>query len=382
MPQPPTPADQWPSWRRATEQALYGPGGFYHRPEGPAGHFRTSTQASGLFATALVRLAEAVDDQLGRPDRFDLVEIAAGRGQLLLALAGQLADSEQLRGRVRLVGVERAARPPGLPAELEWATAPARGLVGLVVANEWLDNVAVDVAEVAPDGLLRRVLVDPATGREQLGPVVTGADADWLARWWPLTDQPVGARAEIGAPRDLAWAETVAAVGAGLAVAVDYGHLRAERVAGRYPAGTLTGYRYGRSVAPVPDGSTDLTSHLAVDACAAAGRRAGAAGTLLVSQRAALRALGVSGARPEPGLVHSDPAGYLRLLARAGEAAELTDPVGLGGFWWLAQSVGLGLPGLLAGLAELATGSAAPGAVGWGPDRGGRAGGGEDAAGQ
>ena len=39
-----------------------------------------------------------------------------------------------------------------------------------------------------------------------------------------------------------------------------------------------------------------------------------------------------------------DPAGYLAALARAGEAAELTDPGGLGGFGWLVQAVGRQLP--------------------------------------
>ena len=50
---------------------------------------------------------------------------------------------------------------------------------------------------------------------------------------------------------------------------VDYGHARADRPA----AGTLTGYREGRQVAPVPDGSCDLTAHVAMDSLGA--RRAG-----------------------------------------------------------------------------------------------------------
>ncbi|MGH3682901.1 MAG: SAM-dependent methyltransferase, partial [Natronosporangium sp.] len=38
-------------------------------------------------------------------------------------------------------------------------------------------------------------------------------------------------------------------------------------------------------------------------------------------------------------LAHQDPAGYLRRLADAGAGAELTDPAGLGGHWWLLQPV-------------------------------------------
>jgi SAM-dependent MidA family methyltransferase len=95
----------------------------------------------------------------------------------------------------------------------------------------------------------------------------------------------------------------------------------------------------------VPDGSRDLTAHVALDACAAAAAAtAGATGTLLTTQRAALRALGVHGTRPPRELASADPPAYLAALARAGQAAELTDPGGLGGFGWLVQSVGVPLP--------------------------------------
>ncbi|MEU1025014.1 hypothetical protein ABZ366_23525, partial [Streptomyces sp. NPDC005904] len=40
-------ADGPRGWREAAETALYGPEGFYRRPEGPAGHFRTSVHSCG-----------------------------------------------------------------------------------------------------------------------------------------------------------------------------------------------------------------------------------------------------------------------------------------------------------------------------------------------
>ncbi|MYS43043.1 hypothetical protein GTY23_17755, partial [Streptomyces sp. SID5998] len=64
-----------------------------------------------------------------------------------------------------------------------------------------------------------------------------------------------------------AWAGAVSRLRRGLAVAVDYAHTAADRP----PFGTLTGFRDGRETAPVPDGSCDLTAHVALDACAAAG---------------------------------------------------------------------------------------------------------------
>ena len=48
-----------------------------------------------------------------------------------------------------------------------------------------------------------------------------------------------------------------------------------------------------------------------------------------------LRALGVSGSRPSLELAHTEPLRYLSELSSAGEAAELLDPSGLGGFSWV-----------------------------------------------
>ncbi|MCZ9338904.1 hypothetical protein NGM37_14085, partial [Streptomyces sp. TRM76130] len=72
---------------------------------------------------------------------------------------------------------------------------------------------------------------------------------------------------------------------------VDYAHTADARP----PFGTLTGFRGGRETRPVPDGSCDITAHVALDACATACALPGAR---LLTQRAALHALGLSGARP------------------------------------------------------------------------------------
>jgi hypothetical protein len=53
-------------------------------------------------------------------------------------------------------------------------------------------------------------------------------------------------------------------------MAIDYGHVRVERATGAWDGGTLAAYRRGRLVSPVPDGSCNITAHVAVDACAAA----------------------------------------------------------------------------------------------------------------
>jgi len=349
--------NEWCGWREATERALYGPGdGFYTRPggPGPAGHFRTSVHASPLYAGAVATLLCRVDSALGRPDELALVDVGAGRGELLTGVLAALPG--EVAARLRPCAVERAARPAGLDPRIEWrGELPAAGSVtGLLFANEWLDNVPVDVVETDADGVPRRVLVR-ADGTERLGGPVDGADAEWLRRWWSPAAAPdaavervpdaaggaasrsaaadaarsPGLRAEIGRPRDEAWAQAVRTLRAGLAVAADYAHERGDRP----PFGTLTGFRDGREVTPVPDGSCDITAHVALDACAGPSARR-------LTQRAALRALGVDGRRPPLALAATDPSGYVRALSAAGAAGELTDPAGLGGFGWLLEPVG------------------------------------------
>ncbi len=328
--------------------ALYGEGGFYHRPEGgPGHHFRTSSTASAHFARALLRLAAHVDAALDFPDVFTVVEVAAARGALLTAMAAY-ADEEapQLAPRLRLVGIETAARPRDLDPRVEWVgddEAVVPRPVGLLIANEWLDNVVVDVVEQTSSGA--RVVEVSVSGEERLGEPVDVEQQRWLDDWWPLCDD--GERAEIGVWRDAAWLRAIARLERGVAVCVDYAHVLAEREAGLLAAGTLTGYRDGRQVPPVPDGTCDLTAHVAIDAVVGAGILGGATSTLLTDQRTALRALGVRGARPGVEMARSDPRGYLLALAAAGQEAELIAPDGLGDFRWLVQGVGVDVPAVL-----------------------------------
>lgn len=321
------------------EHALYAPGGFYRRGEAPAAHFRTSVHASPLYAAALLRLARETGSTT-------VVDVGAGRGKLL----GQLHAADP---SLRLVGVDVATRPPELGTAIAWmASVPDLPGRTLVVANELLDNVPVDVVQVDAAGVARLVEVEVSTGRERLGGQPTVRDAAWLAEWWPLGEAPAGARAEVGWPRDERWSQLVSALqseGGGAAVAVDYTHPRASRPL----AGTLSAYRAGRLVEPVPDGSCDLTAHVALDSCAAAGLAAGADHTLQLTQQAALTALGVRARRPAAEAASEDPAGYLRALAGAGEAAELLDAGELGAFGWLVQTVRTPLPASLGKEREL-----------------------------
>ncbi|MGC0421326.1 SAM-dependent methyltransferase [Embleya sp. AB8] len=314
------------TWKEATRRALYGAEGFYRRAEGPAGHFRTSVHASPLFARALADLASTAG-------LSTVVDVGAGRGELLIALC-------RIAPGLELIGVDIADRPEALPPSIGWGAEIPAGRNALLIANEWLDNVPADVVEVDGHGVPRVVEVDAHTGHERLGPPVGDQDARWLARWWPLAGAEPGTRAEPGGPRDAAWAGAVERLERGVAVAIDYGHVLGERP----PYGSLTGYRQGRQVPPVPDGTCDVTCHVAMDAVAAAGAAAGAHDTVLTTQRQALHALGLTATRPPYELARTDPTGYLAGLRDAGEAGELTARGGLGDFHWLTQAKNMPLP--------------------------------------
>ncbi|MER7251649.1 SAM-dependent methyltransferase [Kribbella sp. NPDC000426] len=277
------------TFRAAWQEALYGPDGFYRR-ERPAAHFRTSVHASMLFGQAIAQLARLLELD-------EVVDIGAGSGEL-----GKVLRAEGLT----VLDIE-------LDDEL-----PER-LSGLVIANEWLDNIPCEVVEWDDDGTPQYLLADSSPG-----PVVEGNDLAWLDRWWAGAP---GDRAEVGTTRDEAWAGVLDRLEPGsLAVAIDYGHVKA----GRPPYGTLTGFRNGRECDPLPDGTCDITAHVALDSL----------GGTVVSQRDALKVLGVSATRPSLDLAQTDPMRYLSELSSAGEAAELLDPSGLGGFGWVWTASG------------------------------------------
>ena len=314
----------WRPWRDAWLDAAYGPHGFWSTQQ-PGDHFRTGVAVGPLVAEAVAGLLP--------PGCAVVVDVGAGDGLLLGALVDRLPG-------VALVGVDRRGRPPGLDdrvgwVEDHWDVGVGRWVAGgphrwtgdagapLLVAHEWLDDLPVDVVERAAGGW-HAVEVDPV-GRERLGARVGPDDEAWLARWWAEVPRP-GARAEVGRPRDVAWAALVRAAAdrGGRALAVDYGHRRAERPAD----GTFLAYGDGRRRAPVPDGSVNLTAGVAVDALVAAGE-AGAATTLLLQRQS--ERLG----RPAPAAARPDDP--LADLVGRSERAALTDPGRWGDLWWLLQ---------------------------------------------
>src|SRR5215471_16105072 len=173
------------TWRQAMQAALYGPDGFYARGEPPARHFRTSVHVSPRYATAILGLLRHVDACLGHPPRIDLVDVGAGRAELLGQVIASAAAEPELARRIAAHAVEVIPRPAGLDPCIRWCASPPPAITGLVVASEWLDNIPLDVVELTAAGPAV-IEVDPATGAERPGPDPGPTDLSWVRAWWPL----------------------------------------------------------------------------------------------------------------------------------------------------------------------------------------------------
>lgn len=258
-----TAEDGFRGWREAAQEALYGPEGFYRPRSGPGRplpHVRAR-----LPAVRARRGPAAVPGRRGAgPAARAGLRGHGGR----TGRTGHRRAGGAPRGRVvARASVRRRARraPPELDDRIEWRDEPPEGITGLLFANEWLDNVPVDVAGTDASGT-------PGTC--------------WCARTAPSGS---GSRSP-GRTRN-GWAgggrcrprRACARRSGSPGPRVDGGRrhgrarrrrrrgLRAHR-RGAPPFGTLTAFREGQETAPVPDGSRDLTAHVALDACAAAPR--------------------------------------------------------------------------------------------------------------
>lgn len=310
------------TWRTAWERANLA---FYAR-EKPADHFRTSTSYSDVIGPAFLALMDAHTTS----ETLQVVDVGGGDDLLLTTMRTAWLESGRDPALLECTFVDiRPAETLDIvsivgDARSCLADAFPQGIRGLLIAHEWLDDIACDVVEVDDRGTRRLVLVDVETGRESLGPALSDTAAvrdygfdergiEWLDRWWPTSHD--GARAEVGIPRDDAWRLCTDLVHEGLAIMVDYTHTRETRDS----RGTLGGYVGGRRVPPIPDGRCNITAHVAVDSLAAVSPMTRCR---MRSQRDALAQV----------RLHGDSLARLRT---EGRLATLRAANGLGNFTWL-----------------------------------------------
>jgi SAM-dependent MidA family methyltransferase len=264
------------TFARFMQRALYEPGlGYYaataDRPT-RAGDFLTAPELHPLFGHAIARQVDEMWQLLDRPDPFVVREYGAGVGTLGVAILQGLAAMRspsieavryqpiEIPGRLGIIRDRLAAA--GLEHHLEEAD-PARGFLGCVLANEFLD--ALPVHRVVQRGTaLREVYVDFRDGRfvEAEGDL-SSPDLDaWFGRGGvELAD---GQRAEVNLQLVRWVGEIAAALQRGYAIVIDYGAEPAALYGPDRRTGTLRAFRE-QHVSSDPYGGVgeqDLTAHV------------------------------------------------------------------------------------------------------------------------
>jgi SAM-dependent MidA family methyltransferase len=333
------------------ELALYDPEhGFYSSggAAGRRGDFITSPEVGPLFGAVIARALDQWWRERGEPDPFVVIEAGAGPGTLAVSV---LAAPPACAAALRYVLVERSAslrarqgqhlsledpalafapdrvedddggvRAPELatgPIVVSLDSLPRVHGPAVVLANELLDNLAVDVLERRDGGWCEvRVGLDGDDLVETLvpadGPDITVAD---------------GARVPVQTAASR-WVRD--AREHGRVVVFDYAR-PTESMAGRPMGQWLRTYRgHERGGNPLHElGLQDITCDVAVDQLPAPSRISTQAEWLAAH---GMYELVAEGARVWEERKHVGDLAAMRARSRVNEAAALTDPEGLGAF--------------------------------------------------
>lgn len=371
------------------ELVLYHPVGGFFAAGGGAGRagadFLTSPEVGPLFGAVVARYLDRRWDELGRPDPFVVVEAAAGRGALAIAV---LAAEPRCDPALHYVMVERSAAlrarhadhlpltpfRPSTPDRSVLRNGPQGGhsagqndavvdaarvssldqlpsehVADVVIANELLDNVPFRLFERSTSGWSEVFVTagadprpDPGVGsgdgdgweRPSFGEVLRPCDDATAARLQRLApDVAPGDRVPLqdGAVEWLAHALEL--VEHGSVLVIDYTSTTRD-LAARPVEQWLRTYRlHGRGDHPlVAPGTQDVTCEVALDQLAAH-----AEPTSVTTQADWLVAHGVANLVEEGRRIWAERAtapdlAAMRARSRVAESEALLDPDGLGGF--------------------------------------------------
>ena len=304
---------------RFMELALYHPQyGYYMRqPDGAdherigwSGDFYTSSDVYPILGRALAAQARQMDELVGCPTPFTIVEMGAGKGLLAQdCLAAIYAEQDDFASRVRYVLIERSPamqalqrqhlapwlHEPGIVTWIEGLDALApQSVTGLFFSNELVDAFPVHRIQVTA-GQTEELCVDYRDGRfgECLAPLSTTALAQYLQRLH--TTWPEGYRTEVNL-QAMDWMEQVAQrIDRGFVVTIDYGHTAHDLYGPERKNGTFLCY-FQQLTNEDPFnriGEQDMTAHVDFSSLAATGEEQGLHVTGFTNQMSFLMGLGV-----------------------------------------------------------------------------------------
>ena len=337
------------TFARFMGMALYEPGTGYYAAgaerTGWRGHYLTSPELDPAFGELWGRGFEQIWEQLGRPDRFDVMEIGPGEGGFAAAVLSTTADKPvgkalvytlvepqaalEERQRARLSGYDNVVWSPSLD------DVPQAGQ-GCVMANEVLDNLPVNIIE-RHDGAIREVFVDEREGRlcAVLGEPSTPDIEAYLDRVGVKV--PEGSRFEVGLEAEAFARATAEKIRWGAVAFVDYGDEAAALA--KQTLGTLVCYS-GSGVDDRPferAGEKDITVYVDWSGIRKIFDLAGMTSIGPVEQRSVLVTLGLKDLdtklQEEHRLAVAEKRGAdaVRSLSRRQALGALADPGGLGG---------------------------------------------------
>jgi NADH dehydrogenase [ubiquinone] 1 alpha subcomplex assembly factor 7 len=301
------------------DAALYDPAfGFFTRGRGAGRRrdFLTSPEVGPLFGAVIARALDTWWDELGRPDPFTFVDCGAGQGTLVRAIVDA---APRCSGALDVVLVERSLslwslHPKG-PRYHSRAALPDEPIVGVVFANELLDNLAFDLRQRCGDEWCD-VLID------------VDANGDFVDS--PHHDRGRAA-SHYGAIEWLRGALQL--VARGRVVIVDYATTTDEMCERDWRDWVRTYREHERGSDPLADpGTHDITVEVALDQLAAVRPP-----TADRSQQEFLRSHGIDALVDEGRQIWADRAhlgdlAALKARSRVRECDALCDPSGLGAF--------------------------------------------------
>ena len=273
---------------------LYEPGlGYYTsagRKVGAEGDFYTSSNVHRVFGRLICRELRRMWENLGKPEKFEAVEIGAANGRLardILDAAAELDPSFYGALNYRLIeaepSLETAQRemlgehgPKGIWTSSEQFSRGELSITGCILSNELVDSFPVHVVIMTPDGL-REIYVTAVNGEfmEIMDIPSTPRLEEYLRNEEILLHE--GQRAEVNLAA-IGWINTAAKVlERGFILTIDYGFVADELYASARRNGTLLCY-YRHTMEENPYirlGRQDMTSHVDFTGLSLHGEKAG-----------------------------------------------------------------------------------------------------------
>lgn len=323
-------------YAEVVELALYHPEfGFYSSggQAGRRGDFMTSPEVGPLFGHVVANALDAEWDRLGQPELFTVVDYGAGPGTLARAV---LAAGARCANAMRYVAVEQSVEQRSLHPEFVLSLEELSpeiagdGLVGVVIANELLDNLAFTRVQRIEGSLTMLDVAVAANGSLTTVPSAAVPTSDDL-----FSDVVSDV---VFQPEAASWLEGArSAILRGSVIVIDYARLRSEDVEIRTYA------EHQQAGEPLQAlGDKDITVDVDLEQL----QRVVAPADRISTQADWLVGHGIESLVEEGRRIWEASAGIgdlaaLKARSRIREAEALMDPVGLGGFlvaeWLVAE---------------------------------------------